>query len=109
MQSMEKLLSSPPIVFLLFVILFWIFSKAMARYSTHGAGGGRETDSYACGQRDVQNYVNPDYTQFFPYAFLFTIMHVLVLVVATAPYDAPLLPIVVIGSGVLSLAIIFRR
>ncbi len=81
----------------------------MARYSRHGMRGERETDSYACGQKNIQNYVNPDYSQFFPYAFLFTIMHVLVLVVATAPYDAPILPVVVIASGILSLAIIFRR
>lgn len=106
---MEKLISSPPIVFLLFALIFWIGSKALAKYSRHGIRGERESESYACGQRNVPNYVNPDYSQFFPYAFLFTIMHVLVLVVATAPYDAPLLPVVVIASGVLSLAIIFRR
>ena len=106
---MEKLISSPPIVFLLFTVLFYAGSKLLGRYSSNGVRGERETDSYACGQRDVQHYVNPDYSQFFPFAFLFTIMHVLVLVVATAPYDAPLLPVVVIASGILSLAIIFRR
>ncbi|MBP7176688.1 MAG: hypothetical protein KBA53_10830 [Thermoclostridium sp.] len=68
-----------------------------------------ETDSYACGQKNIQHYVNPDFSQFFPYAFFFTIMHVLVLIVATAPYDAPLLPIIYTLSGILSLVIIFRR
>ena len=106
---MENILSSPPIVFLIFGLLFYIGAKALSRYSRHGIRGERETESYACGQRDVPNYVNPDYSQFFPYAFLFTIMHVLVLVVATAPFNASVLPIMVIAAGVLSLIIIFRR
>ena len=106
---MEKILSSPPIVFLIFGLIFYVGSKALAKYSRHGLRGERETDSYACGQRDVPNYVNPDYSQFFPYAFLFTIMHVLVLVVATAPFDATVLPVMVIAAGILSLIIIFRR
>jgi NADH-quinone oxidoreductase subunit A len=106
---MEKLISSPPIVFLIFTVLFFIGAKLLGFLSSSGIRGERETDSYACGQKDVQHYVNPDYSQFFPFAFLFTIMHVLVLVVATAPFDALLLPVVVIASGALSLAIIFRR
>ena len=106
---MDNLIFAPPIVFLIFVAIFLLCSKGFSRYSRHGIRGERETDSYACGQRNVQNYVNPDYSQYFPYAFLFTIMHVLVLVVATAPYDAPLLPVVFIASGILSLVIIFKR
>lgn len=106
---MDSLIFAPPIVFLIFVAIFLSCSKGFSRYSRHGVRGGHELDSYACGQRDVRNYVNPDYSQFFPYAFLFTIMHVLVLVVATAPYDAPLLPVVFIVSGVLCLVIIFKR
>ncbi len=107
---MDKIISSPPVVFLIFTALFLMGSLLLGRYSRKNAGGGtRETDSYACGQRDVPNYVNPDYSQFFPFAFLFTIMHVLVLVVATAPFDALLLPLAVIAFGILSLAIIFRR
>ncbi|MEN6316251.1 MAG: hypothetical protein ABFD25_18630 [Clostridiaceae bacterium] len=106
---MGNLISSPPIVFLIFIIIFLVCSKAFSRYSRHGIRGERESDSYACGQRNIQNYINPDYSQFFPFAFLFTIMHVLVLVVATAPYDVPLLPVVFIVSGMLSLVIIFKR
>lgn len=106
---MENLISSPPIAFLIFALIFYIGAKALSKYSRHGVRGERETESYACGQRNVPNYVNPDYSQFFPYAFLFTIMHVLVLVVATAPFDASFLPVMVIAAGVLSLIIIFRR
>lgn len=106
---MENLMFAPPIVFLLFFIIFLVCSGIMSKYSHNSMRGERKLDPYACGQRDIQNYVNPDYNQFFPYAFFFTIMHVLVLVIATAPYDAPLLPIVYIASGILAMVIIFKR
>jgi hypothetical protein len=106
---MEYLLFAPPIVFSLFVAIFYLASKGFARYSRRGIRGEYNSEAYACGQRNVQNYINPDYSEFFPFAFFFTIMHVLVLVVATAPYDAMLLPIVFILSAILSMVIIFRR
>ena len=106
---MDALILTPPIAFLIFVLIFFAFSKGFSRYSHVRSGEADGLDSYACGQRDVRNYVNPDYSQFFPFAFLFTIMHVLVLVVATAPYDAPILPVVFIAAGMSCLAIIFKR
>ncbi len=106
---MGVLILAPPITFLIFVAIFFAFSRGFSQYSHESLRGEGGLDPYACGQRDVRNYVNPDYSQFFPFAFLFTIMHVLVLVVATAPYDAPVLPVVFIAAGILCLAIVFRR
>lgn len=106
---MSTLIFAPPIAFMIFFVIFFAFSRGVSRYSQEGSRGDNGLDSYACGQRDVQNYVNPNYSQFFPFAFLFTIMHVLVLVVATAPYDAPVLPVVYIACGILCLVIIFKR
>jgi len=106
---MEKLIFAPPIVFTIFLGIFMLFSSRISKYSYNSAGKERKSDAYACGQQNVRNYVNPDYSQFFPYAFFYTIMHVLVLVIATAPYDALLLPIVYIAAGILALIIIFRK
>ena len=78
----------------------------MPRSSAHREHG---LEGYACGQRNVRHYVNPDYSQFFPFALFFTIMHVLVLVVATASYEALLLPIIYVASGVLAMIIIFKN
>jgi hypothetical protein len=103
------LLFAPPIVFTIFFVIFFLSSKGLAQYSHRGIRGEHYSEAYACGQRNVQNYINPDYSEFFPFAFFFTIMHVLVLVVATAPYDALFLPIMFILSGILSMVIIFRR
>lgn len=106
---MENLIFAPPIVFLIFAVILFACSRGVSRYSHVGAHDEDRLEAYACGQRNIQDYVNPDYSQFFPFAFLFTIMHVLVLVVATAPSDAPLLPIVYIASGILAMRIIFKR
>lgn len=106
---MESLLLSPPIVFAIYIAIFLAGSKGLSRFAQTGRRDGRGLDSYACGQRNVQDYVNPDYSEFFPFAFFFTIMHVLVLVIATAPYDAPVLPILFVITGILSMAIIFKR
>ncbi|HHV95039.1 MAG TPA: hypothetical protein GXX37_00960 [Clostridiaceae bacterium] len=106
---MENLIFAPPIVFVIFVGIFILLSRSIKRYSYNSTGKERESGAYACGQQNVRNYVNPDYTQFFPYAFFYTIMHVLVLVIATAPYDALVLPIVYIAAGILALIIIFRK
>ncbi len=106
---MEGLLFAPPIVFLMFIAIFFLLTKGVSRYSYTNAHRDHGLDPYACGQQNVQGYVNPDYSQFFPFAFFYTIMHVLVLVVATAPYDAPLLPVAYIACGILALAIIFKR
>jgi len=105
----EGIILSPPVLFILFAAIFGVCSKFLSRYAAQGANEGHKMDPYACGQRDIRNYVNPDYGQYFPMAFFFTIMHVLVLVVATAPYDAPVLPVVYIGAGVLAMVIIFKR
>ena len=81
----------------------------MATFAAPGKESLRKLESYACGQREVTHNVVPDYGQFYPYAFFFTIMHVLVLVVATAPADALTLPLLYVAAGVLALLIIFRR
>ena len=106
---MIQILLSPPITFLLFILLGLALSQAVAGYAPVGEENERRLESYACGQRQVTHSVSPDYSQFFPYAFFFTIMHVLVLVVATAPYGALALPLLYVAGGLLALFIIFRR
>ncbi|MGI5822729.1 MAG: hypothetical protein ACOX6Z_02180 [Dethiobacteria bacterium] len=106
---MTGLIYSPPVVFLLFLILFLVGSAYFSLYSHQNLQREHGLDAYACGERDVQNYINPNYSQFFPYAFFFTIMHVLVLVVATASYEAPFLPVVYLASGILAMVIIFKN
>ena len=109
----EHILLSPLVTFSLFVLLGMGLSRVAAAHAAGGEDSERKLESYACGQRQVAHNVSPDYSQFFPYAFFFTIMHVLTLVVATTPPSAQpgdlMLPLLYVACGMLALIIIFRR
>jgi len=107
---MKAVLYSPPVVFAAFLLIFFLAMRFLAKYAVRGAASERALDPYACGQRDFENYVNPDYIQFFRYAFVFTVMHVVALVITTASIStAAALPMVYVAASILSLAIIFRK
>lgn len=106
---MMQILLSPPIVMVLLVLVGMALSYVTASLAPIGKESERKLESYACGQRNVVHNVSPDYGQFYPYAFFFTIMHVLVLVVATAPLDALTMPLLYVAAGVLAMLIIFRQ
>lgn len=106
---MSQLILSPPIAFGILMLLGIALSYFSATLAPQGKDSDRKLEAYACGQRTATHNVSPDYSQFYPYAFFFTVMHVLVLVVTTAPVGALLLPLLYIGAGVLALLIIFRR
>lgn len=106
---MENILLSPPLAFtiLLIVSLLMIyFSKFIAAKGT--VSGGKE-DSYACGEDVKLNKVQPNYNQFFLFAFFFTIMHVVALIVATIPKDVSLLAYIYVFIAVMALLILFRK
>ena len=103
------ILCAPPVVFAAFLLLFALGMRRARRYAARTEAGERELEPYACGQREFESYVNPDYTQFFRYAFVFSVLHVLALVVATAPSNATALPLAYVAAGVLTLSIIFRK
>ncbi len=106
----SNILLSPPVLFLILLAIGLALSHAVSGLAAPGSTTGeRKLESYACGQRHLAHNASPDYGQFFPYAFFFTIMHVLVLVVATAPREALTLPLLYVGAGLLALYIIFRR
>lgn len=108
-MDIKDILFSPPMIFFLFTAVTAVLAAVLSKYAAKGKTTKRGLDAYACGQRGFKEYVNPDYTQFFTFAFIFTVMHVLTMVVATAPKDMSLLPIIYIFAGVLVLIIVFRR
>ena len=76
-----------PVVFLAALAAAWLVYRLMGTLRLRSAktpGGGR-TKAYACGEDVADSRVQPDYAQFFPFAFFFTIMHVFALIVATVP------------------------
>jgi NADH-quinone oxidoreductase subunit A len=110
----ECLLLLPPIAFLVIFVFVWLQYAGLKVFSS-GEKWPEEkgkNESYACGHEVKDSRVNPNYSQFFPFAFFFTIMHVVALVVATYPKG----DIGAIGMGVgylvtasVSLFILFKR
>jgi len=85
-MNYEQILLTPPLAFIaLFVViglLVLLASRLAVRPSSVQAG---TLKSYACGEDVADHRARPDYGQFFPFAFFFTIMHVVALIVATVP------------------------
>ena len=107
---MENILLSPISVFGIFLLLsafISIFSKRLAARGARAAAN-KET-AYACGEILEENQVQPDYSEFFKFAFFFTILHVIALVVATIPGGLTIMSTVYLGVTVLALYMLLRR
>jgi NADH-quinone oxidoreductase subunit A len=100
---------TPPAAFIIILIAFFLFSGISSFFSMKGKETAGKTKAYSCGEELASNKAQPDYSQFFPFAFFFTIMHVLVLIIATAPKGIVGLPLAYVGAGVIALFILFRR
>jgi NADH-quinone oxidoreductase subunit A len=109
-----KLILLPAVAFVVMLLLFRGQLYLMSRVAPRGgpAGGGK-TKAYACGEDAYEHRINPDYSQFFPFAFFFTIMHVVALVIATVPAGAARgsygLAAMFIAIALTSLAVLFRK
>lgn len=110
---MNTILLSPPVAFVLVLIAMLLFSKLLSALSydpkKHGEGEGK---SYACGEDVPTNLMQPDYSQFFPFAFFFTLLHVFTLTIATVPGLASgsfVIAVIYILAAVTGLVILFRR
>jgi len=104
----------PPITFVVIFIVAWIEYKSLAVLSMGESWPSNpgKLKPYACGEDYEDNGAQPDYGEFFPFAFFFTIMHVVALVVATVPAGLPsetLLAVVYLCGSAIGLFILFRR
>lgn len=106
---MAKLLLSPPVVFLIYLGMSGLLSLLSKRLAATGKDSPGKSKSYACGEDMLVNRAQPDYSQFFQFAFFFTIMHVVVLVVATDPAGISLTSGLYLAVTVLVLFMLFRR
>ena len=102
----------PPILFVVvlgFVLLFSLLVRPLAAKSAK-PGAGRNK-AYACGEDVKVHSSQPEYRQFFPFAYFFTIMHVIALIVATAPSGSvqiAALAVLYLLAAVMGLFILFR-
>ena len=86
---MDRLLLLPPVAFVMMLALvalhsagFGILARKLHPRQPQPAG---RLAPYACGEDVRDHQAQPDYSQFFPFAYFFTIAHVVALIVATLP------------------------
>ncbi len=111
---MDNWLLWSPVVFLVALLaaggLYGLMGALSLR--TGKVPGGGRTKAYACGEDVADHRIQPDYAQFFPFAFFFTIMHVFALVVATVPSGKGEESLVAVGyaaAAAVGLFILFRE
>jgi NADH:ubiquinone oxidoreductase subunit 3 (subunit A) len=110
----DNIIFSPPILF--FVVLtvvacsMLLFSKLAFKPLKKPAEG--QGKPYACGENITTHMIQPDYTQFFPFAFYFTILHVVALMLALVPietFKTFFMAIIYILGAVIGLKVLYRR
>jgi hypothetical protein len=110
---MSMLLLVPPVALTLLIMVVWVLSTASGTLSFKRKGARGALDKpYASGETLKNNRVQVDYAQFFPFAFFFTILHVVTLVVATSPartLQGLAIAIIYVLGAFLGLFILFRR
>ena len=104
----------PPVAFLLILVVAMILLRGLSIFSIPAKGGavGGKRKAYACGEDVKDSRVQPEYSQFFPFAFFFTIMHVFALIVATVPagnISAMAMALCYTVGSVIGLFILFRE
>lgn len=109
---MHKFLLNPAVVFIIIFVFLWFLSSVLSGLSFRSKEkkGGRD-ESYACGEDTYNNMAQPDYTNFFAFAFFFTLAHVATLIMTTAPVENlrvfALAVFYIVGAG-LGLSILLR-
>ena len=109
----ERIIFSPPGAFIITLFVVAILAKLLGSC----ASGKRkdQTDAkkaYACGEDFDGHFIQPDYSQFFPFAFFFTILHVVALVIATVPAETIqvlAIALVYVFSAIIGLLILLRK
>jgi NADH-quinone oxidoreductase B subunit len=94
---------------MLFLIISLAFSKLFSIFGVKGTASYGKTASYACGEDYPINRAQPDYRQYFPFAFFFTVMHVAALVIATVPKGFTGLAVFYLIAAVMALVILFKK
>jgi NADH-quinone oxidoreductase subunit A len=110
---MFDLLISPPVAFLVVLLAVLGLSMAMSRLALRPQTTPQGlTKPYACGEDLANHMIQPDYSQFFPFAFYFTILHVVALMAATVPVETLgifLIAVVYVAGGIVGLFVLYRR
>jgi NADH-quinone oxidoreductase subunit A len=109
----DTILFSPPVALIITFLGLVILAKVCATF----ASGARKDQSeakkaYACGEDFKGHLIQPDYSQFFPFAFFFTILHVVALIIATVPAETMeilAIAVVYVAAAIIGLLILLKK
>jgi NADH-quinone oxidoreductase subunit A len=110
---MELSVFSPLIAFAILLAASVILYAAMKVFGgTKRPKGSRGMGPYSCGEQLPTHMIQPDYGQFYPFAFFFTVLHVVALTATTVP-AVSLSTIIIAGiyvvGAVAGLTILYRK
>lgn len=109
---MATLLLTPPIALLIVTLVAAFELWSLRAITAKGKDCPGKSKPYACGEDITHHRSQPDYSQFFSVAFFFTIMHVVVMIIATLPagsIEASALAVTFTLCAALGLFVLFRR
>jgi len=109
MDATQMILLTPPATFGIYLLLCAGITLLSGRMAARGPDAGNKQNAYACGENMEENQGQPEYSEFFKFAFFFTIMHVIALVVATDPNGFSVASMGYLGVTALALYILLRR
>lgn len=110
---MDRILLAPPICFIIVMAMISGFAALLSNLSFKSKNRPDDIGtSYACGEDVKTHLMQPDYSQFFPFAFLFTVLHVVALTIATIPVETMnslVISIIYLAGALAGLVILLRR
>ncbi len=108
---MDQLLLSPPVAFAILLAASAAVYWALGRLAPSRRQGGGGLRPYACGEDVKDHMIQPNYGQFLPFAFFFTILHVAALMITTAAgatAAAVVLVVVYVAGALVGLVVLYR-
>ena len=110
---MNKMLLMPPVCFIVVLAMVAAFTAILSKFSFKSKNRPADIGtSYACGENIDTHLIQPDYSQFFPFAFLFTVLHVVALTIATVPIESVTslaMAVIYLSGALVGISILFRR
>jgi len=110
---MIQYLITPPLAFLLLFLFLSFLVRPLRKLSyKKGQATNESKKPYACGEDDYNNLAQPDYSNFFAFAFFFTLAHAATLIMTSIPHETLkniYLALIYLLSVIISLSILLRR
>ena len=112
-MAFDKNIIIPPVAFIIVLVATILLSDLLSKLSFKAKKGeDASKESYSCGEEGLTPFIQPDYAQFFPFAFFFTILHVTALIITTVPVEtleSLSIAVLYLAGAMTALFILFRR